>query len=95
MVDDMGNLLKLERIASRVPVVKDILQEVSDLFCPPVRVILETFKRDRFDTESTSGRRCLTTTINVMPDNKTVEDVYQFGSLFSLTQMSVMVSISV
>lgn len=59
-----------------VPEVQEILDDLQDLFSPDVRVVIESFARDKYRSTSEDGRRCLTTMVVHMPDNKTAEELH-------------------
>ena len=73
---DFDIRLKLERVAHLVPAVKELLEDVADLFPPVILVLLETFARDKFSPRSMDGRRVLSTLIMYVPDNKAVEEFH-------------------
>ena len=76
MAQDASCLWKLERVAGLVPAVQELLTDCADLWVPATRVVVETFAREKFVPTCVPGRRCLTTQILVVPDNKAVEDLH-------------------
>ena len=77
LAQDANCLWKLERVAGLVPAAQELLHDCADLWVPSTRVMVETFARERFAPTCVGGRRCLTTQLLVVPDNKAVEDLHQ------------------
>ncbi len=74
---DHDHLQKLELLAHRLPEAKELLDDVRDIFCTPVRLLYACYERDKYRVDSLSAKRQLASMLLVIPDTKSVEDVHQ------------------
>ena len=77
MKQDCELLYKLESVASTVPAAATLLDDTSDLFPTPVRLLFITFCRHKWNVNAVPGLRVLASMLEIIPDSKSVEDVHQ------------------
>ena len=79
MEQEANILFDLESIAYVLPDVAEFLKDTADIFPMPVRILYETFQRQRLRPTAVSGRRHLATMVIGPPDEQLVENLQQHG----------------
>ena len=70
------NILALETARHELATARELWDACHFANMPPVRLMWEYFKRDKYSANSPDGRHLLIGMLTTLPDNKIVEDIH-------------------
>lgn len=76
MKQDHIALLRVEQLAADAGKTVQLVQDLNQVFTPPIRLMIQAYEEDFYSCASQPGSHVISGLLRTLPDNKLVEDLH-------------------